>query len=228
MSKAYLLIGGSGGVGFAVKEYINHNKSQRDKIIEISRNSENALIKKSLAEITLKDFNFLSADYSLNIIFCHRYRGDDPLEDYKTHIIDPLILINDLELRFDLSNIVFMTSTCVDHPVCNQDPTYHATRGAIDALIRKLAIDKGKNKCRVNGIAINTIIKHTNKDYFNDNCEIPELLSKTTPLQRMGTAHDAAKTIYAICSEEFTFMTGQIINIDGGLSLVNQEDINVD
>tara|TARA_B100000674_G_scaffold489292_1_gene503019 strand:- start:1013 stop:1699 length:687 start_codon:yes stop_codon:yes gene_type:complete len=227
MNKAYLLVGGSGGVGFAVKEYISHNKVQKDKLIEISRNSEDALIKKSLAETTSKDFDFLSTDYSLNIIFCHRYRGDDPLEEFKTHIIDPLKLINNLELKYNLSNIIFMTSTCVDRPVYNQNTTYHATRGAIDALIRKLAIDKGKNKCRVNGIAINTIIKHTNKDYFNDNCEIPDLLNKTTPLRRMGTAHDAAKTIYAICNKEFTFMTGQIINIDGGLSLVNQEDINI-
>jgi 3-oxoacyl-[acyl-carrier protein] reductase len=42
---------------------------------------------------------------------------------------------------------------------------------------------------------------------------------KVIPLRRFGTGEDIANVVCALASDEFSYITGQIITLDGGLSL---------
>ena len=47
--------------------------------------------------------------------------------------------------------------------------------------------------------------------------EIKEEISKNIPLKRMGTTEDVANAVKFLVSEESSYITGQVIQIDGGM-----------
>ena len=51
------------------------------------------------------------------------------------------------------------------------------------------------------------------------------LYQRITPLGRMGTAKEVAKAIAFLCGPEASFITGQDLTVDGGLSLMLQDTL---
>ena len=47
--------------------------------------------------------------------------------------------------------------------------------------------------------------------------EIKEEINKTIPLKRMGSSEEIANSVYFLAGEENTYITGQTLNIDGGM-----------
>lgn len=47
--------------------------------------------------------------------------------------------------------------------------------------------------------------------------EIKEEISKTIPLKRIGTPKDVANVVKFLASEESSYITGQVIHVDGGM-----------
>ena len=47
--------------------------------------------------------------------------------------------------------------------------------------------------------------------------EVKEAISKQIPLNRMGKAEDVANVVKFLASEDSSYITGQVINIDGGM-----------
>ena len=47
--------------------------------------------------------------------------------------------------------------------------------------------------------------------------EVKEVISKQIPLNRMGKAEDVANVVKFLASEDSSYITGQVINIDGGM-----------
>ena len=47
--------------------------------------------------------------------------------------------------------------------------------------------------------------------------EVKQEISKSIPLKRMGTAQDVANVVKFLASEDSSYVTGQVINIDGGM-----------
>ena len=47
--------------------------------------------------------------------------------------------------------------------------------------------------------------------------EVKAEIAKTIPLNRMGTAEDVANVVKFLASEESSYVTGQVINVDGGM-----------
>ena len=47
--------------------------------------------------------------------------------------------------------------------------------------------------------------------------EIKEEIAKTIPLKRMGQAQDVANVVKFLASEESSYITGQVIHVDGGM-----------
>ena len=50
-----------------------------------------------------------------------------------------------------------------------------------------------------------------------------KLFKTITPLGRMGTSEDVASVVQFLCSAQSSFITGQVLTVDGGTSLVWQE-----
>ena len=67
---------------------------------------------------------------------------------------------------------------------------------------------------RVNAVAPG-FIETNMTDVLKD--DIKEEISKNIPLKRMGTADDVANAVKFLVSEESSYITGQVIQVDGGM-----------
>lgn len=93
---------------------------------------------------------------------------------------------------------------------------YSATKGAVNQFTRTLAKEMGSRGIRVNAVAPG-FIETDMIDTLSD--EKKEEYLKVIPLRRFGNGDDIANLVCALASDEFSYITGQIITLDGGLSL---------
>ena len=78
---------------------------------------------------------------------------------------------------------------------------------------------------RVNGVSPGSILKERSKEFYNANPRLRDLYKDIIPLGRMGTAEEVAQTIAFLCSRRASFITGQNLVVDVGLSLEWQESM---
>ncbi len=93
---------------------------------------------------------------------------------------------------------------------------YSATKGAINSLTATMAKELAPHGILVNAVAPGFI----GTDMLSS---IPQELAEkyidSIPMKKFGTAEDVANVVSALCSDSFSYMTGQVIVLDGGLSL---------
>jgi 2-keto-3-deoxy-L-fuconate dehydrogenase len=97
---------------------------------------------------------------------------------------------------------------------------YCATKGAVLAMTRQLAVDFPR-ELRVNAIAPGTVQSpfvegYLEKYHAHEKDTIREQLVARQPIGRLGTPEDIASMVRYICSDEASFITGSVLTIDGG------------
>jgi 3-oxoacyl-[acyl-carrier protein] reductase len=93
---------------------------------------------------------------------------------------------------------------------------YAASKGGIDGLTRCLAKELASRKVRVNGVApgmIETDMSQVVRNLAGD--RIKEMI----PLRRVGQPQEIAGVVAFLASDDSSYVTGQILRVDGGLSL---------
>ena len=93
--------------------------------------------------------------------------------------------------------------------------TYIASKAAIESSVKVLAKELGPYRIRVNAISPGLI----ESDMLNNNTSDQEIKNMIllTPLGRIGAPEDVVNAIYFLSSESASFITGQIISVDGGI-----------
>jgi 3-oxoacyl-[acyl-carrier protein] reductase len=92
---------------------------------------------------------------------------------------------------------------------------YSATKAGLDGLTRSLARELGPRNIRVNSVA---------PGYFESEMargvteEQKQRIVRRTPLGRLASAEDIANAVYFLVSEQASFITGQILVVDGGIT----------
>ena len=98
----------------------------------------------------------------------------------------------------------------------SMETAYSMSKSAIISFTKGLAKELGPSNINVNCICpgvINTdMIKDLNEDTINT-------LKENTPLLRIGTPKDVANLALFLASDEASFITGQVISVDGGITL---------
>ncbi len=95
------------------------------------------------------------------------------------------------------------------------EAVYSATKGAINSFTKSLAKELAPSHIRVNAISCGVIETEMN-DCFTPSEK--NALMEEIPLGRFGRAEEVAKLAYYLASEDSAYITGQILNIDGGMS----------
>jgi 3-oxoacyl-[acyl-carrier protein] reductase len=227
MKDNILIFGGSKGIGREINKKLEKNY----KTIILSRNIRN--IKKNIKiDLEKKDEikKFLNTVHFNNIrglVFSQRYRGNCPEEENQVMLKATESIIDGLSNKMKKnSSIIIISSVCLDGVLMDQSLQYHLIKGSLDQLVRYMAIKLGEKKIRINAILATRLIKHENKKfYLKKNNKIRKNLEKITPLGRMSHAKDIANAVSFFMSNDSSFITGQSVKIDGGLSLINQEHI---
>lgn len=93
---------------------------------------------------------------------------------------------------------------------------YSATKGAVNSMTATLAKELAPRGILVNAVAPG-FIETEMMDAIPQ--EKKEEYLKAIPMHRYGKAEDVANVVAQLCSESFGYMTGQVIVLDGGLSL---------
>jgi 3-oxoacyl-[acyl-carrier protein] reductase len=93
---------------------------------------------------------------------------------------------------------------------------YAASKGAVNAFTRALAVELAPRKIRVNAVApgvIDTEMSQAVRDLAGDETKARILL------RRYGTAQDVAYAVWFLASDYANYVTGQVFHIDGGFKL---------
>ena len=93
---------------------------------------------------------------------------------------------------------------------------YNASKAAIDALTRTLALELGPVGVLCNSIAPGTIATEMVEGLMTTNPALKERLVSKAPLGRIGTVAEAAWPIVFLLTEAASFITGQTLVVDGG------------
>ncbi len=100
-------------------------------------------------------------------------------------------------------------------------PVYTAvgvSKAALEALTRYLAIELAPRGISVNGVSAAAVETEALKLYIQDP-NLPQPAWKTTPAGRMVQPEDIADAVAFLCSDEAKMIRGQIITVDGGVSI---------
>jgi len=92
---------------------------------------------------------------------------------------------------------------------------YSATKGAITAFTRSLALNLVEKGIRVNAVAPGPIWTPLNPFGGQDPEKIPEF-GKKTPMKRPGQPNEVAPAFLFLACEDASYMTGQVLHPDGG------------
>lgn len=93
---------------------------------------------------------------------------------------------------------------------------YSASKAGVIGLTKGLAKELAPSNIRVNCVAPG-VIKTDMLSSFSD--QDLEELKIETPLSRLGTPEDIAKAVYFLSSDDASFITGQVLSVDGGFIL---------
>ena len=94
--------------------------------------------------------------------------------------------------------------------------TYSATKAALIGLTRSLAMELAPTHIRVNCVAPG-VIKTDMLDALPT--EVLPQLAEETPLRRLGVPEDIAAAVRYLASDAASFVTGQVLTVDGGFIL---------
>ena len=93
---------------------------------------------------------------------------------------------------------------------------YSATKGAVNSMTQTMAKELAPYGIQVNAVAPGFIGTDMIKSIPGD---LAEKYLDSVPMKRFGTAEDVADCVASLLSDAFNYMTGQVIVLDGGLSL---------
>jgi len=91
---------------------------------------------------------------------------------------------------------------------------YSASKGGVIALTKTTARELGSRGINVNAVAPGFIQTAMTEELADS---VRESIAKQIPLNRLGTSEDVARLILFLCTEDSSYITGQVINVDGGM-----------
>ena len=225
----YLIIGGSGGIGQELAKQL----AQSGKQVFTTFNKNEPAVENP--HIRFHHLNVLEENFSLDflpdelagLVYCpgsinlrpfERIKPADFETDYKLQVIGAIKLIQTVLPRLKKSenaSIVLFSTVAVQTGL-----PFHtqvaASKGALEGLTKALAAEYAP-KIRVNCIAPSLTDTPLAASFLN-NDQKKEANALRHPLKRIGKPEDIANMAAFLLSEKASWITGQILHVDGGMS----------
>jgi 7-alpha-hydroxysteroid dehydrogenase len=98
---------------------------------------------------------------------------------------------------------------------------YSVSSAALDQMTRSMAVALAPHRIRVNAIALGSVMSASLQGALKDNEDFRDQIIDSTPLQRIASPTELAEVAQFLASDGSGFMTGQILTVDGGRTLVD-------
>ena len=232
-----VIIGGTKGLGREVTERF---LARGQKVTVVSRNppsASNPLLHHVAADLeTLSDAASVvgpavaAAGPIQYLVFCQRYRGEGDVwrGEFQVSLTATRLLVDGFAEHFVPEGdraIGLVSSVYADFVGGSQPLGYHVMKAGLNQLTRFYAWQLGRRGIRVNGIMPLSYIKNESREFYSSKPELAALYKRFVPLGRMGDSRDSANLLDFLCSEKAGFINGQCIFVDGGVSVVWQEEL---
>jgi len=128
-----------------------------------------------------------------------------------------------LKLNLNSLSYVAFSSVAASYGLANHE-AISAAKSGVEGLLRSCASSYGHKDYRFNSISPSLIDTKLTKRLLNSDLA-RDNISKMNPLKKIGTPEDLLNAILWLLSDGSSFVTGQNINIDGGLNNINSRII---
>ncbi|MEM1431012.1 MAG: SDR family oxidoreductase [Pseudomonadota bacterium] len=98
---------------------------------------------------------------------------------------------------------------------------YSVSSAALDQMTRSLAVALAPHRIRVNAVAFGSVLSASLKDMLKENVDYRSDIKDHTPMARIAKPSEVAEAVQFLASGAAAFMTGQIITVDGGRTLLD-------
>ncbi len=98
---------------------------------------------------------------------------------------------------------------------------YSISSAAVDQMTRSMAVALAPHRIRVNAVALGSVMSASLKSQIKEHEDLREEIISATPLARIASPSELAEAAQFLSSDGSGFMTGQILTVDGGRSLID-------
>lgn len=224
-----LVVGGSSGIGFELSNKLadqgynviatyNQNKVGSEKI-NLTYLHLNVLDKEiDLSFLPQQLDGLVYCPGSVNLKPFQRIKPEEFTGDYELQVVGAVKTIQVVLHRLRQSNhpAIVLFSTVAVQMGFNFHTLVASSKGAIEGLMRALATEFAP-KIRVNCVAPSLTDTPLTQNLINTD-EKRALNEQRHPLKRIGKPSDIADAVEFLLSEKSSWITGQVLHVDGGIS----------
>ena len=224
------MIGGSYGIGLPLVKILNkefnvhvacrtNDQLQSENVNFIKFDALNDEFDNSLIPDEIHGFVYLPGSINLRPfkgLSVEAFKQD--LEINLISLIKVLKTVMPKLVAADNSSIVLMSTVAVKRGMPFHS-SVSVSKGAIEGLTKSLAAEYAP-KIRVNAVAPSIVDTPLANRFLNNDLKIEKSAQKH-PMKRVGNSIDIAETINFLLSDKSSWMTGQIIGVDGGTSTLS-------
>ncbi|MEI6310936.1 MAG: SDR family oxidoreductase [Bacteroidota bacterium] len=226
----YFIIGASSGIGKQLAEnlaieghqvYATYHQHPIENHISIDYHPLNVLDEQiDISFLPESIDGLIYCPGSINLKPFHRISAADFANDYQLQVVGAIKLIQACLSRLKNSPqaSILLFSTIAAQQGLNFHSQVASSKGAIEGLTKALAAELAP-KIRVNAIAPSLTDTPLATALLNTEQKI-EANAQRHPLKRIGTTEDIAQMAAFLLSEKASWISGQIMHVDGGMSSI--------
>jgi len=98
---------------------------------------------------------------------------------------------------------------------------YSISTAALDQMTRSLAVTLAPHRIRVNALAFGSVMSASLQEALKENPEARKEIESNTPVGRIAPSTELTETVQYLASDASSFMTGQVVTLDGGRTLLD-------
>jgi len=226
--KNYLVIGASSGIGKALFKQL---RDEGNRVFGTYLNSEpEDKTDMKRFDAVMEEFDpsylpdsldgFAYCPGSINLKPFKRLKKSEIQEDLDLQVLGAVSVLQSILPRLteaDSASIVFFSTVAVQHGF-NLHSQVAISKGALEGLTKTLAAEFAP-KIRVNAIAPSLTDTPLASKLLNSYAK-KAANAERHPLKRIGTAEDIAEMASFLLSDKSSWISGQIISVDGGMSSI--------